>query len=99
MPIVVMANPPSVGPIARLMLKLVLLVAIALSRSGLGTSIGVISNQAGAASAPPTPREKLVRRSGVGVAKCSETRTAKPTELATTAVLAPINRLHARTKT
>ena len=60
--IAAIANPPSAGPIARLTLKLVLLMAIALSRSSLGTRIGVISSQAGAAIAPPTPSRKVVAR-------------------------------------
>ena len=68
--IAAIANPPSAGPIARLTLKLVLLMAIALSRSPLGTSIGVISSQAGAAIAPPTPSRKVVARRTVGVAQC-----------------------------
>ena len=69
-----MAKPPSAGPIARLMLKLVLLIAMALSRSSLATSIGVIMSHAGAASAPVAPRANEVARRAAGVARCAETR-------------------------
>ena len=96
--IAAMANPPSAGPIARLTLKLVLLMAIALSRSALGTSIGVISSQAGAASAPPTPSRKVVARRIVGVAQWSETMAANVTEMRITAAWASINSPRASTR-
>src|SRR5271170_7505221 len=55
-----MARPPNAGPTARVILKPTLLAAMALSRFRLGTRSGVIAIQAGAASAPPTPRKKVV---------------------------------------
>ncbi len=96
--IAAIANPPSAGPIARLTLKLVLLMAIALSRSRLGTRIGVISSHAGAAIAPPTPSRKVVDRRIVGVAQCNETMAAKTTEIAITATWAPISRRRESTR-
>ncbi len=95
--IAAIVNPPSAGPIARLTLKLVLLMAIALSRCSLGASIGVIKSQPGAASAPPTPRKKVVASRMDGVAQWSETTAAKAMEIAATAICEPISRRRAST--
>ena len=83
------SNPPIAGPIARLTLKLALLIAMALSRSSLGTSIGVTSSHAGAASAPAAPRAKVVARRPAGVARRRDTTAAKAIEIALTASCAP----------
>ena len=64
-----MTKPPMAGPIARLTLKLVLLIEIAESRSSFATSIGVVRSQAGAASAPPAPSTKVVANKSDGVAR------------------------------
>src|SRR5271157_5111725 len=65
---------------------------MALSRSSLDASIGVIKSHPGAASAPLAPRAKVVARRAAGVARCIETRIAKAIAIATTAVCAPIRR-------
>src|SRR3984885_4403497 len=81
-----MANPPSAGPAARPMLKPAPFKAVAPFRSSLGTSIGVIAPQAGDVSAPPTPNKKVVANRSVGVARPTETKTAKTTDTAKIAV-------------
>jgi hypothetical protein len=62
------------------------LAAVAPSRSSLGTSIGMIAPQAGDVSAPPTPNKKVVANRSVGVARPTETKTAKTTDTAKIAV-------------
>ncbi len=70
-------------------------MAMALSRSCFGTSIGVMTSHAGAASAPVAPRQKVVASKTGGVARCNVTTTAKTTEIAVTASCAPIKSLRA----
>ena len=79
------------GPIALLMLKLVLLIAMALSRSSFGTNIGVIRSQAGAAIAPPAPSTKVVIRSVQGSAILKLTTKAKTTDTTATNACDPIS--------
>ncbi len=97
MPNAAIVNPPSAGPIARLTLELVLLIATALSRSSLATSIGVTSNHVGAASAPAAPRAKVVASRAAGVARRKDTTAAKAIEIALTASCAPSKRRRAST--
>src|SRR3984957_7074628 len=66
-------------------------MAMALSRSRFGTSIGVMTSHAGAASAPLPPRQNVVASSTAGVAQCIVTRTAKTIDTAVTAIWAPIS--------
>src|SRR3984885_8649427 len=66
-------------------------MAIALSRSCFGTSIGVMTSHAGAARAPLPPRQNAVASTTVGVAQCIVTMAAKAIEIAVTAICAPIN--------
>ena len=66
-------------------------MAMALSRSCLGTSIGVMTSHAGAASAPLPPRQKAVASSTAGVAQCMATTAAKTIDTAVTAICAPIS--------
>src|ERR1700759_2762226 len=70
-------------------------MAMALSRSGFGTSIGVMTSHAGAASAPLPPRQNAVARSTAGVAQCMATTLAKTIDIAVTAICAPISILRA----
>src|SRR5271170_4136878 len=70
-------------------------MAMALSRSCLGTSIGVITSHAGAASAPVAPRQKVVASNTAGVARCNVTIAAKTMDIAVTASCAPIKSLRA----
>ena len=64
---------------------------MALSRSCFGTSIGVMTSHAGAASAPLPPRQNVVASSTTGVAQCIVTTTAKTIDTAVTAIWAPIS--------
>src|SRR5271169_5565601 len=66
-------------------------MAIALSRSGFGTSIGVMTSHAGAARAPLPPRQNAVASSTAGVAQCIATIVAKTIDIAVTASCAPIS--------
>ena len=66
-------------------------MAMALSRSRFGTSIGVMTSHAGAASAPLPPRQKAVASSTAGVAQCMVTTAAKTIDIAVTAICAPIS--------
>ena len=68
---------------------------MALSRSCFGTSIGVMTSHAGAASAPVAPRQNVVASNTAGVARCNVTTAAKTTEIAVTASCAPIRSLRA----
>src|ERR1700677_3962837 len=70
-------------------------MAIALSRSCFGTSIGVMTNHAGAARAPLPPRQNAVASRTVGVAQCIATIVAKTIDIAVTAICAPISILRA----
>src|SRR5271154_6227201 len=70
-------------------------MAIALSRSCFGTSIGVITSHAGAAKAPLPPRQNAVASSTPGVAQCIATIDAKAMDIAVTAICAPISILRA----
>src|SRR5277367_2587908 len=70
-------------------------MAIALSSSCFGTSIGVMTNHAGAARAPLPPRQNAVASSTAGVAKCIATIVAKTIDIAVTAICAPISILRA----
>ena len=70
-------------------------MAMALSRSCFGTNIGVMTSQAGAASAPLPPRQNAVASSTAGVAQCIVTTAAKTIEIAVTAICAPISILRA----
>ena len=85
-------TPPSAGPAARPDMKPTPLAAVALSRSCLGTSIGVVDPQAGEVSAPPTPSRKVVPSSSAGVARSRETRPAKAAETARMATSTAISR-------
>src|SRR5271157_1680913 len=82
MPAAAMTRPPSAGPAARPTLKPTPFMAVALSRSSLGTRSGVVDPQAGEVSAPPTPSRKVVASRSAGVARSSDTRPAKITETA-----------------
>src|SRR5271156_4228987 len=64
---------------------------MAVSRSCLGTSIGVMTSHAGAASAPVAPRQSVVASNTAGVARCNVTTAAKTTAIAVTAIWAPIS--------
>ena len=66
-------------------------MAMALSRSRFGTSIGVMTSHAGAASAPLPPRQNAVASSTAGVAQCIVTTAAKTIDTAVTAICAPIS--------
>ena len=66
-------------------------MAMALSRSCFGTSIGVMTSHAGAASAPLPPRQNAVASSTAGVAQCIVTTAAKTIDIAVTAICAPIS--------
>src|ERR1700722_15321012 len=66
-------------------------MAIALSRSCFGTSIGVMTSHAGAARAPLPPRQNAVASNTDGVAQCIATIVAKTIDIAVTAICAPIN--------
>ena len=68
---------------------------MALSRSCFGTSIGVMTSHAGAASAPLPPRQKAVASSTAGVAQCIATTVANTIDIAVTASCAPISSLRA----
>src|SRR5271163_2950663 len=70
-------------------------MAIALSRSCFGTSIGVMTSHAGAARAPLPPRQNAVASSTAGVAQCIATIVAKTIDIAVTAICAPISILRA----
>src|SRR5277367_5257585 len=64
---------------------------MALSRSFFGTSIGVMTSHAGAASAPLPPKRNVVASSTAGVAQCIVTIAAKTIDIAVTAIWAPIS--------
>src|SRR5271165_1411308 len=81
-PAAAMTRPPSAGPAARPILKPTPFIAIALSRSSLGTRRGVVDAHAGDVSAPPTPSMKVVASRSAGVARSSDTRPANTTETA-----------------
>src|ERR1700692_2434972 len=66
-------------------------MAMALSRSRLCTSIGVMTSHAGAASAPLPPKRNVVASSTVGVAQCIVTIAAKTIDIAVTETWAPIS--------
>src|ERR1700693_5849496 len=66
-------------------------MAMALSRSCFGTSIGVMTSHAGAASAPLPPKRNVVASRTVGVAQCIVTTAAKAIDIAVTATWAPIS--------
>src|SRR5580700_1319535 len=85
-------NPPSAGPAARPILNATPLAAVALSRSCLGTSIGIVAPHAGEVRAPPTPSRNVVASKSEGVARFRETRPAKTTETARIATSTAINR-------
>ena len=85
-------NPPSAGPAARPMLKATPLAAVALSRSCLGTSIGIVAPHAGEVRAPPTPSRNVVASRSEGVARFRETRPAKTTDTARIATSTAISR-------
>src|SRR5574337_638428 len=86
------ASPPSAGPIARLTLELVLLMATTASKSSLvGASMGVMSSQAGAARAPHAPSRNVVVKRTNGVVTCSATIDANATEMTRTANWAPMS--------
>ena len=61
-------------------------MAMALSRSCFGTSIGVMTSHAGAASAPLPLDTDVVASSTTGVAQCIVTTTAKTIDTAVTAI-------------
>src|SRR5271166_6735546 len=63
---------------------------MAVSRSCLGTSIGVMTSHAGAASAPVAPRENVVASNTAGVAQCNATTQANTMDIAVTASCTPI---------
>src|SRR5271170_5676657 len=86
------ARPPSAGPAARPTLKPTPLTAVALSRSCLGTSIGIVAPQAGEVSAPPTPSRNVVASRSEGVESFRETRPAKATDTARIATSTAISR-------
>src|SRR5277367_629786 len=67
-------------------------MAIALSRSCFGTSIGVITSHAGAAKAPLPPRQNAVASSTPGVAQCIATIDAKAMDIAVTAPAGRVSR-------
>src|SRR5271155_2639615 len=72
-------------------------MATALSRSCLGTSIGVMKSHAGAASAPVAPRKNVVASSTLGVAQCKVTTAAKTIDIAVTESCEPISSLREST--
>ncbi len=61
-------------------------MAMALSRSFFGASIGVMTSHAGAASAPLPPKRNVVASSTAGVAQCIVTTVAKTIDIAVTAI-------------
>src|SRR5271166_2655856 len=65
-------------------------MATELSRSRFGTSIGVMTSHAGAASAPVAPRENVVASNTAGVAQCKVTMDANTMDIAVTASCTPI---------
>ena len=82
-------NPPSAGPAARPILKATPLAAVALSRSCLGTSIGIVAPHAGEVRVPPMPSGNVVASRSEGVASFRETRPAKTTDTARIATSRP----------
>src|SRR5215831_4925393 len=64
---------------------------MALSRSCFATIIGVMTSHAGAASAPLPPKQNAVASTTAGVAQCIVTMAAKTTDIAVTAIWAPIS--------
>src|SRR5258705_4847908 len=83
---------PSAGPIARLMLNPMLLMATACCRSWRGTSCGTIDCQAGAASAPPAPIRKVKISKLIGVTRSRTTSAAKTALTAVVATSTPIRK-------